>query len=324
MTIARCFLGAALVLAGATATALSAEPNRRTFQFTYQAAVTGLQPGQAARIWLPVPPSNEQQEVTLAKKDLPGEGQIGKETKYGNQILYVEAKADQAGRIPLSVTYRVIRQEARPDMKDMGADAEELRKFLQPDAKVPLGGKCLTLVAGLDLPDDQFKQGRLFYDVVNRHMRYGKDVPGWGQGDAVWACDSKTGNCSDFHSLFIALARSHRIPARFEIGFPLPPKRGAGDVAGYHCWAWFKPQGKGWVPVDISEANKDPKMKEYYFGNLTADRVAFSTGRDLTLEPKQDGPPLNFFIYPYVEVDGKPYPADKVEKKFTYQDVGGK
>jgi hypothetical protein len=75
------------------------------------------------------------------------------------------------------------------------------------------------------------------------------------------------------------------------------------------------------VAVDISEANKDPKMKDYYFGNLTEDRVVFSSGRDITLAPKQDGEPRNFFIYPYVEVDGKEYPADKVQKQFLYKDV---
>ena len=66
---------------------------------------------------------------------------------------------------------------------------------------------------------------------------------------------------------------------------------------------------------------KDPKMVEYYFGNLTEDRVTFTVGRDLTLVPKQDGPPLNFLVYPYVEVGGKPYPAEKVERKFAYRDV---
>ena len=82
----------------------------------------------------------------------------------------------------------------------------------------------------------------------------------------------------------------------------------------------FHPEGKGWIPVDISEANKNPKMKDYYFGNLTADRVAFTTGRDLELSPKQDGEPLNFFIFPYVEVGGKAYPQDKILGKFSYQD----
>jgi transglutaminase-like putative cysteine protease len=152
-------------------------------------------------------------------------------------------------------------------------------------------------------------------------MRYSKDRPGWGRGDSVWACDSKFGNCSDFHSLFISLARSQKLPARFEIGFSVPGTASKGDIAGYHCWAFFKPMGKGWVPVDISEANKDPKMRDYYFGNLTPDRVAFSVGRDITLVPKQAGKPVNFFIYPYVEIDGKEYPQAKIDKHVTFEDV---
>jgi len=73
--------------------------------------------------------------------------------------------------------------------------------------------------------------------------------------------------------------------------------------------------------VDISEANKNPRMRDYYFGNLTEHRVAFSTGRDLTLVPRQDGPPVNFLVYPYVEVGGKPYADAKVQRRFSYQDV---
>jgi hypothetical protein len=53
---------------------------------------------------------------------------------------------------------------------------------------------------------------------------------------------------------------------------------------------------------------------------LTEDRVTFTTGRDLVLAPKQDGEPLNFFIYPYVEVGGKVYPQEKIERKWSYQD----
>src|SRR5581483_7474539 len=193
--------------------------------------------------------------------------------------------------------------------------------YLQPDAKVPVGGKPLDLIKDKKLPEDQLAAARVLYDVVNRHMRYSKEGTGWGQGDAVWACESGYGNCSDFHSLFISLARAEKIPSKFEIGFPLPPQHGAGDIAGYHCWAKFHPAGHGWTPVDISEANKNPKMKEYYFGNLTADRVSFSTGRDLDLLPQQAGKPLNFFVYPYVEVEGKPYPAEKVSRKFSYKDV---
>jgi transglutaminase-like putative cysteine protease len=175
------------------------------------------------------------------------------------------------------------------------------------------------------LPAEPLAAARVLYDLVNGHMRYNKDGSGWGRGDAVWACENGRGNCTDFHSLFIALARAQSIPARFEIGFALP--EGSGEVAGYHCWAKFKPakaeprQGRGWVSVDISEGSNHPERKDYCFGNLSADRVAFSTGRDLTLVPRQDGPPLNFFVYPHVEVDGKPYPDEKVRRNFRCDDV---
>src|SRR5207248_8815115 len=128
-----------------------------------------------------------------------------------------------------------------------------LARLLEPDAKVPVGGRPLELLKGKQLPSDQVELGRLLYDVVNGHMRYSKEGKGWGNGDAVWACDSKFGNCSDFHSLFISMARGNKIPAKFEMGFPLPPESGSGAIGGYHCWAWFMPQGQGWVPVDISE-----------------------------------------------------------------------
>jgi transglutaminase-like putative cysteine protease len=300
----------------------AAEPRTRSFLFTYAASVTGLPPGKTVRIWLPVPPSNDEQQVKIVSRDLPGKGQTAREARYGNTILYVHAKADADGVVPLKIAYRVTRREVKADLKDHDADARLLALYLKPDSKVPITGKPLELIKDKKLPRDQLAAAQVLYDVVDDHMVYKKTGTGWGRGDAVWACENGYGNCTDFHSLFISLARSQKIPATFIIGFPLPPQRGSGAVAGYHCWAKFRPAGKGWVPVDISEANKNPKLRHYYFGNLSEDRVAFSTGRDLNLVPPQDGPPLNFFIYPYVEVGGKPHPAEKVKHKFAFKDEG--
>jgi hypothetical protein len=295
-------------------------PKVRTFEFTYAATVTGLMPGQTAKIWVPMPKPTPDQDVSVVKRDLPGDAKIG--VKQSNRMLFVEAKADKDGKIPLALVYKVTRREVIGAAGAVKEAASRIERFLKPDSLVPIDGKPLELIKDKELPADAAARARLFYDVVNDHMKYSKEGTGWGRGDAVWACDSKFGNCSDFHSLFISLSRSQKIPAKFEIGFPLPEKRGSGEIGGYHCWAFFRPTGKkAWIPVDISEANKNPKLKDYYFGNLTEDRVAFTTGRDLDLTPKQAGKPLNFFIYPYVEVDGKVYPQEKVQKKFSYRDM---
>jgi transglutaminase-like putative cysteine protease len=299
----------------------------RTFLFTYDTKVKDLPAGKQARIWILLPWSNPEQDARVETVNLPtgAKSTTVTEKEYGNHILYVEGKANDAGEIPIQAVFRVKRREVRTSGPHATlvkvAPEEHIDRYLKPDAKVPIGGKPLELIKDKQVPSDQFAAAKLLYDVVNKHMTYSKKGTGWGQGDAVWACESKYGNCTDFHSLFISLARSEKIPAKFVMGFAIPAKQGSGAIAGYHCWAWFHPQGKGWIPVDISEANQEPSRQEYYFGNLTENRVQFSTGRDITLEPRQDGPPLNFFIYPYVEVDGQPYPAEKIQRQFSYRDL---
>ena len=154
------------------------------------------------------------------------------------------------------------------------------------------------------------------FDLVARHMKYDKSRPGYGNGDALWACGSRFGNCTDFHSLFISLARASALPARFEIGFSIPTEPGEHHIAGYHCWAYFLANGQ-WIPVDISDYDKKSGSLDEFFGKLSADRVAFTTGRDLILEPAQNGEPLNFFIYPHVEVNSQVWPRDRVVTEFT-------
>src|SRR5262245_25087626 len=99
------------------ARAADAMPKSRTFLFTYRTTVTGLPAGKLARIWVPIPPSNSDQDMQIMTKQLPAEGQIAREPKFGNQILYVQAEAGADGKIPLEVTYRVTRREVKSSQK---------------------------------------------------------------------------------------------------------------------------------------------------------------------------------------------------------------
>ncbi len=293
----------------------------RRFAFSYDATITGLKPGQAARVWVPVPPADDTQSVEIAS-DLPGGAAVTTEPRFGNRVLSFLATADVAGNIPIAVSYRVTRHEVSAAQANcpvpVGAAMSDPAALLRPDAHVPIGGTpTQILLAGRPLPADADAAARVMYDAVDDHMQYRKDRPGWGTGDAVWACESGFGNCTDFHSLFISLARTDRLPSVFQIGFPIGEKP-AGAVKGYHCWAWYAAHG-GWSPVDISEANQHPERRDYFFGHLDANRVAFTVGRDLDLVPKQAGPPLNFFVYPYAEVDGVPVPQERITKSFSYR-----
>ena len=52
------------------------------------------------------------------------------------------------------------------------------------------------------------------------------------------------------------------------------------------------------------ESAEAKEIQEYYWGSNDEKRVELSEGRDITLEPAQDGDKLNNFGYPYAEVDG--------------------
>jgi hypothetical protein len=85
----------------------------------------------------------------------------------------------------------------------------------------------------------------------------------------------------------------------------MPESKAEEDISGYHCWAEFYIDGIGRVPVDASEASKNPAKREYFFGAIDADRVMFTYGRDIRLSAEQKGEPLNYFIYPYAESNGQ-------------------
>ncbi len=307
----------------------SAGPHRRSrlFQFHYRFDISDLEPGKTVRTWLPVPTSHSDQQVTPLRYQLPAEPSFHTEPKYGNRILYLEMVVPGSGELSLDVPYRVRRREVHAlKLDDHDVDHQELPQrqrelFLQANARVPIDGKPLNLLSGLDLSDDTWELAGQLFKLVDQHLTYNKVGTGWGNGDVLWVCDSRYGNCTDFHSLFISLARSQGVPSRFEIGFPIPNDAEQGAVGGYHCWAFFFTQKRGWVPVDISEADKHPSMKEYYFGSLTQDRVTFSVGRDIELVPKSENGPLNYFIYPHVEVDGTPVSSKQIALKFSYADL---
>ena len=202
-------------------------------------------------------------------------------------------------------------------------DRSVLEQYLKPDRLVPLDDQIRAwardVVRSANGHSD-LEMARAIYNHVVSTVKYDKTGKGWGRGDIYYACQERRGNCSDFHAIFIGYSRAVGIPARFAIGFPLPSDRGGGKIFGYHCWAEFYAQGIGWVPVDASEAAKNPSKREYFFGAHDENRLELTKGRDLMLVPRQKGESLNYFVYPYIEIDGRP--LLETEYEVTYQDQG--
>lgn len=280
-----------------------------SFEFVYRSTLPELE--GPARMWLPLPASDAYQAVRTLSVEAPGTRRTLRDRAHGNEVLFLElSPADSGQRVEMR--FAVTRKEKA------AYAGEPLRpgEFLAPERLVP-GGEDFTRIAREVLAGKkgELVRARALYDHVIDRMRYMKYGEGWGQGDAVRACSAASGNCTDFHSYFVALARAAGIPARFAIGASIPSERDDGGIDGYHCWAEFRAEGKWW-PVDISEADKYTGLSTYYFGHHPANRIELSRGRDLVVEPGPASGPINFLAYPVLEVGGEPRKA-KVEFAFV-------
>ncbi len=268
------------------------------FEFRYTVELPEIT-GEA-RLWIPIPRTDAYQTVEVRSMEVPGKQSMLHDEEYGNTVLYLELSPEQSSAM-VDMRFQVKRREKSA----YAAPESEAGKFLKEETLVPLNdtfrAKAKEIVNG---KKGELVKARAIYDYVIDDMRYQKANAGYGKGDAVYACDVRTGNCTDYHSYFIALCRAAGIPARFAIGAPIPSARNTGRISGYHCWAEFYAEGKWW-PVDVSEADKYSALASYYFSHHPANRIELSRGRDLKLNPGPASGPINFLAYPLLEMDGK-------------------
>jgi transglutaminase-like putative cysteine protease len=303
-------------------------PKSRTVEFNYGFTIKDI-PVKTRRlhVWIPMPKDSEVQKLNSYKlRSSVGVVNYSNYRDYENHNAFMHFDLSRYARmgkeeISIDIIFNVTRHAFHDTWSD-GADerlAPLVRKrYLSARKLVPVEGKIADEaweIVGTE--KDPLRRARLLYDHIVDTFEYDKSGKGWGRGDAGYACDVRKGNCTDFHSLFIGEARSVSIPSRFIMGFTIP-EGAAGKIKGYHCWGEFFIEGRGWLPIDASEAQKHPHKKEAFFTGLDANRIQFSIGRDIHI-PKTRTRRLNYFIYPHVEANGARH--ESIENRFSYREV---
>lgn len=283
--------------------------NEDAFEFAYDVTLPKMD--QAARMWLPIPITDKFQSVEVLSIKAPGKHTMLDDEEHANKILMLDLTPEDSGGA-VHMRFAVTRVEKAPYAEAL----ESPDRYLKPDLLVPATKEMRELgQKAIKGKKTDLIRGRALYDHVMDRMSYKKVGEGWGKGDATYACDSRTGNCSDYHSYFIAISRAVGIPARFAVGAAIPSSRDEGGISGYHCWAEFYAEGKWW-PIDVSEGDKYSNLSTYYFGHHPANRVELSRGRDLSFSPGPVSGPINFLAHPTLEVGGK---YVRTKAKFSFQ-----
>ncbi len=307
----------------ATEEAKAEKPEKQEVEGTVSNTVdmTKYEKGKKVRLWIPLPHDSEYQTVDGIEYDAGSASSVISGDDWGNQMLYVEwdENAEPADRV-VTIHFDVKREEVlHPEIKEDESEvfSEEIKKNLEPSKNLPLNdqvkAKAMEVTEG---KSTDLEKARAIYDWVIANMNRNEEVKGCGEGDVCALLDTTmSGKCTDINSMFVALCRASGIPAREHFGIRI----NAEDITkNQHCWAEFYVKGTGWVsadPADVlkavlknnwsKEQEETKEKQEYYWGNLDAERIILSDGRDLKLNPAQAGEVLNDFGYPYAEVDGQ-------------------
>jgi transglutaminase-like putative cysteine protease len=334
-------------------------PKQASFHISNVLTVKVPKGAKTVRVWFAVPQEDAYSSVRNFDVNVFGDYGIRyARDSWGNRVGYLDIENPARDQVLVKEEFDLTRTEVRNTINAAetrpltGQERTALAAYLQPATHVIVNDEIRKLAASITGGEQNpVLAARKLYDWTYQNVNYWVKDPEHLKASPVGSTEyclrTKTGNCTDFHSLFASLAISSGIPVRMVYGSLLKPTLNGMDVdASYHCWIQFFAPRLGWLPLDASLANiywediplndknkklvelttptgyqgADKDKVEYYFGNLDERRVVWSMGRDLILQPPQDDGPVNSLPKLYVEIDGKQ--STDWTRQFTYKELG--
>ena len=359
-----------LICAGESSSTKASQGNpaarQATFEVRHELKVVVPEGAQRVRVWFVLPQEDpipgdgtaSAQRVSDLQIEAPYAYRVERDSE-GSKLLYLEATNPSEKELKIVETFVLTRNEVRTAVDPRQAkplteaDRAKFAPYLAANKHVEINDEIRKLAH--EIVGDEANSvlaARKLYDWVLHSVDYWvkdpKNKKASPVGSATYCLTFRTGNCTDFESLWTSLARAQGIPTRIVYGSFFKPDLNGNDLdQSYHCWATFYATGLGWIPHDVAVADMyagempvtsdnevlmrrttadgmfgaDPAKVEYYFGNLDERRIVWSIGRDLILNPKQDGEPVNAMPKAYLEIDGKVHPEGAGwVRKLTYRE----
>jgi hypothetical protein len=333
-------------------------PKQASFHISNVLTVKVFKGAKKVRVWFAVPQEDSYSIVRNFSANVDGDYGIQyTRDSWGNRVGYIDIENPTRDQVLVKEEFDLTRTEVRNTINAADTrpltdqERSALAAYLQPATHVIVNDEIRKLAASITggEPNPVLAARKLYdwtYKNVNYWVKDPEHLKASPVGSSEYCLRTRTGNCTDFHSLFASLAISSGIPVRMVYGSLLKPALNGMEVdASYHCWIQFFAPRLGWLPLDASLANiyaediplndknkklvelttstgyhgADKAKVEYYFGNLDERRLVWSMGRDLIMQPPQDDGPVNSLPKIYVEIDGKQ--STDWTRQFTYKEL---
>lgn len=319
--------------------------NPVTHEVDFSVVITPPYHCETLRVWLPLPPSDDTQEISGSKLStfpMRAEPQIAQEPIFGNRFAHFVFRKPEGAQI--------IRHRFRAKVWDLRWNVDpgqvasvqewpqEFQPYLKPHplAQAPSFVQTLRAVAPAEGDNSLSLFGAM--EWIDRHLVY-DHVDASLRADAAHAFTKLRGHCSDYHGLCATMGRALGYPTRVTYGLSLFPKNSPS-----HCKleAFLPPYG--WVSFDISETQKLAQATQKNASFTDADKARLieaarrrlrrgfrenswllvTRGVDYELAPRASRP-VSVVRTIYAEADGQPLPepdpANAQQREFAWMTV---
>ena len=230
----------------------------------------------------------------------PASTKEGTDPTFGNGLYYWDVKGEkpeigESLQVKIVFTYTAYEITANINPKEIqpyDKNSSLYKLYTRPEKFIELTNSQIVEIANqvAGSEENPYLLAEKFYNYVIQTAHY--RLVGKGLLGAKALLTNGEGECGDYASLFIALARAKGIPARSIVGY-----WAISGTEQTHVWAEFYLEGIGWIPVDPTIGQQSASNKEYYFGNMDNQRVILEKGFNIPLDP----PGPDDFLAPLIQ-----------------------
>ena len=269
-------------------------PVRMKLTYSIDVDANAVPDGKIIRCWMPFPREGNARQKNLKLISSKPENAKIASNKNLQRTVYLEKRAQKDQPTIFRIEFEVETSAQYFDLKE-----DEIKSYNTESSafrentceRVPqivftpkIKKLANQIFAGETNP---LKKVQKIYNWINDSVRWASaleysimpDIPGY-------VMDTRHGDCGMQTLLFMTLARSQGIPAKWQSGWMLHP----GEV-NLHDWCEVYFEGVGWVPVDQSfglQDSPDEKVLNFYRSGIDSYRLIVNDdyGRELTPKKK--------------------------------------
>lgn len=225
------------------------------FEMSNKTIFTRTGDGQITRFQalMPLPQSNIYQTVKNVSYN---EGRVLLDMKYGNKALFVNRGEFVNSEYVMETVFDVYTKKVAVDLSKITSfqaynpNSDACKRFLGDRGEYVVTSNPYIVKTGDRLwaeSENVLDYARRCYEYVAANFSYIKGS--WRTLEKI--LEDGGGECGDFSTLVVNLLRYKGIPSRHNICVTFK--------GGYHVWVDFYIEGFGWIPLDATYKNNNPK-----------------------------------------------------------------